>query len=62
MTLTHVLRFLFPANVDWALLNFMKDWFPIEAREKLQQSEREAAEEQMKELGFKTDAPTCIIM
>ena len=47
------------ANVDWALLNFMKDWFPIEAKKKLQQNEREAAEEQMEELGFKEQ--TCII-
>ncbi|KAI0688629.1 hypothetical protein BC835DRAFT_1284270 [Cytidiella melzeri] len=50
------------SNVDWALLNFMKDWFPIEAREKLQQSEREAAEDQMRELGFKTDGPACVLM
>jgi hypothetical protein len=40
----------------------MKDWFPIEAREKLQQSEREAAEDQMKELGFKIDGPSCLLM
>ena len=39
----------------------MKDWFPIEAKEKLDQSEREAAEEQMRELGFSTDAP-CVVM
>lgn len=47
------------ANVDWALLNFMKDWFPKEARQKLEQSEKEAAEEHMQELGFNTDG--CII-
>ncbi|KAJ3559944.1 hypothetical protein NM688_g25 [Phlebia brevispora] len=46
-------------NVDWALVNFMKDWFPIEAKKKLQQNEREAAEEQMEELGFKEES--CII-
>ncbi|KAI0764625.1 SPX domain-containing protein [Fomes fomentarius] len=40
------------SNVDWALLNFMKDWFPIEARKKLQQNEREAAEEELRELGL----------
>lgn len=40
----------------------MKDWFPIEAREKLQQSEREAAEEQMRELGFSSDASVCVLM
>ncbi|TBU21396.1 SPX domain-containing protein [Dichomitus squalens] len=40
------------SNVDWALLNFMKDWFPSEARKKLQQNEREAAEEELRELGL----------
>ncbi|KIP08754.1 hypothetical protein PHLGIDRAFT_117001 [Phlebiopsis gigantea 11061_1 CR5-6] len=48
-------------NVDWALLNFMKDWFPIEAREKLDQSEKEAAEEHMRELGFDPNASSCVI-
>lgn len=33
-------------------MNFMKDWFPIEARKKLQQNEKEAAEEELKELGM----------
>ena len=46
------------ANVDWALLNFMKDWFPLEARKKLHQNEREAAEEEMKELGLNTNGCT----
>lgn len=50
---------VFTANVDWALLNFMKDWFPKEARQKLEQSEKEAAEEHMQELGFNTEG--CII-
>lgn len=40
------------ANVDWALLNFMKDWFPIESREKLISNEKEAAKEQAEELGI----------
>ncbi|KAI0746403.1 SPX domain-containing protein [Daedaleopsis nitida] len=48
------------SNVDWALLNFMKDWFPVEARKKLQQNEREAAEEEMKELGLEYRG--CILM
>ena len=48
------------ANVDWALLNFMKDWFPVEARKKLQQNEREAAEEELQELGL--DVRGCILM
>ena len=50
----------FPANVDWALLNFMKDWFPVDARKKLQQNEREAAAEEMRELGL--DVRACIVM
>lgn len=48
------------ANVDWALLNFMKDWFPLEAKKKLQQNEREAAEEEMQELGL--DVRGCVVM
>ena len=50
----------FAANVDWALLNFMKDWFPNEARKKLQQNEREAAEEELRELGLEVKG--CILM
>lgn len=49
------------SNVDWALLNFMQDWFPVEAKEKLEANEKEAAEEQMKELGLDPDKP-CVIM
>ena len=48
------------ANVDWALLNFMKDWFPTEARKKLHHNEREAAEEEMRELGLAVNG--CFIM
>ncbi|KAI1787213.1 SPX domain-containing protein [Ganoderma leucocontextum] len=48
------------SNVDWALLNFMNDWFPNEARKKLQQNEREAAEEEMRELGL--DVRGCVLM
>ncbi|KAI0644143.1 SPX domain-containing protein [Trametes meyenii] len=48
------------SNVDWALLNFMKDWFPVEAKKKLQQNEREAAEEEMQELGL--DVRGCVMM
>lgn len=46
------------ANVDWALLNFMKDWFPIESRKKLRQNEKEVAQEEMEELGLDV---SCII-
>ena len=48
------------ANVDWAMLNFMADWFPIEAKKKLRQNEREVAEEELEELGI--DNPNCVIM
>ncbi|KAL4080038.1 hypothetical protein V8B97DRAFT_2002511 [Scleroderma yunnanense] len=48
------------ANVDYALLNFMSDWFPMEAREKLRANEREAAQEELEELGFRPDSG-CII-
>ncbi|KAJ7122308.1 SPX domain-containing protein [Mycena epipterygia] len=40
------------SNVDWALLNFMRDWFPEEASLKLRQNEREAAEEELLEMGL----------
>jgi len=40
------------SNVDWALHNFMQDWFPVEARIKRKNNEREAGEEQLKEMGF----------
>jgi hypothetical protein len=48
------------ANVDWAILNFMQDWFPTEAREKLLTNEREATEEQLREFGLEQVA--CLIM
>jgi hypothetical protein len=39
-------------NVDWALLNFMRDWFPIEAKKKLEANEKEAGQEQLQEIRF----------
>ena len=48
------------ANVDWAMLNFMQDWFPQESRLKLRQNEEESTKEQMEELGF-NDQP-CRVM
>ncbi|KZT00002.1 uncharacterized protein LAESUDRAFT_732687 [Laetiporus sulphureus 93-53] len=48
------------SNVDWALLNFMKDWFPIESKKKLRQNEREVADEELAELGF--EHGNCTIM
>ncbi|PFH45026.1 hypothetical protein AMATHDRAFT_10181 [Amanita thiersii Skay4041] len=49
------------SNVDWALVNFMQDWFPVEAREKLLSNEQEAIEEELKELGFDLDR-SCLVM
>ncbi|KAF9479813.1 hypothetical protein BDN70DRAFT_878342 [Pholiota conissans] len=49
------------SNVDWALLNFMQDWFPIEAREKLKNNEREASEEELRELGIDPNQ-SCVVM
>ncbi|KAJ7489598.1 SPX domain-containing protein [Mycena latifolia] len=49
------------SNVDWALLNFMRDWFPEEATVKLRQNEREASLEQMEELGLDPNQ-RCIVM
>lgn len=49
------------ANVDWALLNFMQDWFPVESKEKLKSNEREAAREEMEELGLDPDQG-CVLM
>ncbi|KAG6810602.1 hypothetical protein H0H92_011154 [Tricholoma furcatifolium] len=48
-------------NVDWALLNFMQDWFPIESQEKMLENQQEAAREQQEEFGLDPDQP-CTIM
>jgi len=40
------------SNVDWALMNFMRDWFPIESKEKLESNEKEANVERLMELGL----------
>jgi len=48
------------SNVDWALLNFMQDWFPVETKAKLKSNEREAAAEELLELGISPRG--CIII
>ena len=48
------------ANVDWALLNFMQDWFPRESREKQKTNEKEATKEQLEELGLSDRG--CVMM
>jgi len=49
------------SNVDWALLNFMCDWFPEESALKLRQNEKEATREQFEELGLDPD-DKCTLM
>jgi len=39
----------------------MQDWFPIESKEKLKSNEKEAAEEELRELGIDPNQ-TCAIM
>jgi len=46
-------------NVDWALLNFMQDWFPRESKLKLKANEQEAAKEELEELGISDQG--CIV-
>ncbi|OAX41840.1 hypothetical protein K503DRAFT_734845 [Rhizopogon vinicolor AM-OR11-026] len=48
------------SNVDYALLNFMADWFPLESREKLSANEREATQEQLEEFGLSDRG--CLVM
>ena len=42
------------------MLNFMQDWFPLEAKEKLLSNEKEAAAEEVVELGY--DPNACLLM
>ncbi|KAH7890362.1 hypothetical protein F5I97DRAFT_1933704 [Phlebopus sp. FC_14] len=49
------------SNVDYALLNFMADWFPLESLAKLRANEREAAQEELEELGL-AGSPGCLII
>jgi hypothetical protein len=46
--------------VDWALLKFMQDWFPKEAKEKKNANETEKAKEDLEEMGL--DTKKCFIM
>jgi len=39
-------------NVDQALMRFMRDWFPRESKEKAKSNGREAATEELQDLGF----------
>ena len=50
------------ANVDYGLLNFIADWFPIESREKLRANEQEVTREQLEALGIVDDVQVCRTM
>jgi len=39
----------------------MQDWFPLESKEKLKSNEKEATEEEMRELGLDPDQ-SCVTM
>ena len=56
--LTDKIPICYIANVDWALVNFMQDWFPVESEVKQKNNEKEAAEEQLQELGLDTGCVT----
>jgi hypothetical protein len=57
---SNVFANLLPANLDWALMNFMADWFPVESREKLRSNEREANAELAQQLGLGEGG--CLVM
>lgn len=51
------------SNVDLALKRFMKDWFPIESKAKEKANHREAAEEEMRAMGFNVPKDdSCCVM
>ncbi|KAG8729799.1 hypothetical protein FRC11_007981 [Ceratobasidium sp. 423] len=47
------------SNLDVGLMNFMKEWFPKETKEKSDSNDRESAEEQLIEMGY--NPGSCII-
>ncbi|CUA72004.1 Transcriptional regulator of yeast form adherence 3 [Candida albicans SC5314] [Rhizoctonia solani] len=47
------------SNLDVAVMNFMKEWFPKETKEKSDSNDRESAEEQLIEMGYNPGA--CVI-
>ena len=49
------------ANIDYGLLNFMADWFPVESREKQRANEQEVTREELEALGV-DDVRACRIM
>jgi hypothetical protein len=49
-------------NVDVALVNFMKDWFPLEAREKLKENANEVVREQEEAWKKGGGGEGCVVM
>ncbi|CAE6507120.1 unnamed protein product [Rhizoctonia solani] len=47
------------SNLDVGLMNFMKEWFPKETKEKSDSNDRESAEEQLIDMGYSPGS--CII-
>ncbi|KAG9311312.1 hypothetical protein JVU11DRAFT_8400 [Chiua virens] len=49
------------SSMDYGLLNFMIDWFPVESREKMLANEQEVNQEQLEQLGI-AEVRVCRIM
>lgn len=49
-------------NIDYALLNFLKLYFPKESREKQKENEQEALKAQMAAVGLSGGDKACVIM
>jgi hypothetical protein len=43
-------------------MNFMQDWFPLEAKEKIRANEKEVLDEHLREMGINPNDSHCIIM
>lgn len=48
------------ANVDWTMLQFMQQWFPKESRQKQKENEKEAADEELREMGIDPNQ-SCVV-
>ncbi|KIY45090.1 hypothetical protein FISHEDRAFT_50052 [Fistulina hepatica ATCC 64428] len=61
MCRAHVVMRADRTNIDHALVNFMQDWFPIEAKLKLKENEAERAREELEELRASFETGSCIM-
>ncbi|TFL00702.1 SPX domain-containing protein [Pterulicium gracile] len=48
------------SNVDWTMLQFMQQWFPKESRQKQKENEKEAADEELREMGIDPNQ-SCVV-